>query len=281
MIMLSKMILTKIIFLVILLSLARLGLSQSMDSSWSRGGTLAVAIIAKDGIMIATDSRAVLKQRGVPIAYCDSMQKINMIGNFAVACVGLDDFKGQSLVYITKDFNKQYKNTIDLTISISDFIKYLDTYYSQQPYDSNQFISGVYLNGLPETIAMSKSIPTKIDWDQGITSNPKIGRYYPNNARSMTCKELAQLSTTIFYRFAKDYQLDYIIGGPITAIQITPDNQIHYLQNDFNANQYTNDSNLYLAFLQKRKKFYFIGSDGEQKFLDFVHRYLRTMGIKY
>ena len=101
---------TKYGLLILLLIKIQVGYSQHQYPK----GTLLVALICNDGILMAADSRASFmteskdepwnRKKDYVYAYTDSSQKIFDIGNFKIAIAGLTMFAKTSIYSIMSDF---------------------------------------------------------------------------------------------------------------------------------------------------------------------------------
>ena len=60
----------------------------------------------------------------------------------------------------------------------------------------------------------------------------------------VSCDKLIKLLPDLIYKFAKDSKLESKIGGPLTIIKITQDNNLTWIQNNFISNQPKNYNNV-------------------------------------
>lgn len=195
-------------------------------------GTLIVSLICKDGILIASDSRASFTigkgENEKVYAYVENEQKIFTLTNFKLGMSGVSMLGKKYLSEITKDFNKKYGRDNTIEYSFGQFIKYLNTELNVNDstiFEENQFIVAGYENSNPVTLGFSsKGKVTEERLGGLIHSDAKFEGYLskPTNLE-LTCKNIAPLLEAAIYKFAEDRK-DYKIGGPINIIQILPDN---------------------------------------------------------
>ena len=122
-------------------------------------GTLVVAVICNDGILMAADSRASFTVDSVgelaTYAYVDSFRKIMPIGNFQIGTVGVSSFKNKHLIKIIQDYNKKNISPPTVLETYNKFRNYLrnDLSLADSLFEKNQFFTAGYEDGNPIIIA--------------------------------------------------------------------------------------------------------------------------------
>src|SRR5579863_9120878 len=100
---------------------------------YSQHGTLIIASIRPDGILIAADSRGSMYKNNdshtPPIAYTDSLCKIYPFKQFVIAIAGAYELGNKFIYQIVDDFNKNsfYDKSLDNTIKA--FEAFMDENY--------------------------------------------------------------------------------------------------------------------------------------------------------
>lgn len=244
------------------------------------GGTLIIAAIGSDGIMIAADSRSYIGTRGHAIAYHDNYQKINILNGYQIAIAGINVLGDKPIYVVMNDFNKKYRKHSSIEISLTDFNHYLDNIYGEKyNYGFNKYIGGTYDHGIPELVAFfPKKKPMIGKRIASITTEPGLDHYFIYTP--MTCKQLGVMAEKAILKYALDSNLTYSIGGPITIVQITPDNNVHYLQNDFTNSQYKRFHLFFEAFKAKKITLTCVNGNTEKDVLDFFDHYFKIIGYK-
>jgi 20S proteasome alpha/beta subunit len=243
-------------------------------------GTIIVAAICSDGIVIAADSRAILGTPNDPIAYFDNYQKIYKLEGYQIAVGGLYIFGDESIENIIAELNLQNPIKKDIKTTIDSLINYLSINFGNKiNFETNQYIGGTYNNGIPEIISCSKIlVPMIYDGKGVITNDPRMSPFIRYNAK-MTSRQFAERIPLAIQSFVHAYNLTNKIGGPISIVQITPDNSFHYLQNDFTLSQFKNFSAFMKDVKEDRIHLNYVGKYMKEDVLVFFRDYCNKWGI--
>ena len=205
---------------------------KNLNNNGKPHGTLIVSLICKDGILIASDSRASFTidkvEEEIVYAYIENQQKIFSLKNFKMGMSGVSMIGKKFLFEITEDFNKKLKKDSIIEYSFRQFLNYLNTELDVQYstiFKENQFILAGYENSQPLTLGLSSKRRVETNKLGGmIHSDSKFKGYLSEYTHiDLTCKNFAPLLESAMYKFAKDRN-DNKIGGPIHIIQISPNN---------------------------------------------------------
>lgn len=99
----------------------------------SVGGSFAMAVPCKNGILIAADSRSVISDKnGKKLAYYNGVQKVFPIGNMAIAYTGLETIKNIHFGAIIDAFAETLTNEVSLDQLLPTFLNFTDSRYFQQ-----------------------------------------------------------------------------------------------------------------------------------------------------
>ncbi len=96
----------KYLFLIFLILYSFISTDQCEINENKIKGTLIIATITKEGIVLAADSRGVMFDEGVKFAYIDSIPKIFNLNQFTIAIAGYTAFGDKFLHQIIYDFSK-------------------------------------------------------------------------------------------------------------------------------------------------------------------------------
>ncbi|MCL5029772.1 MAG: hypothetical protein M1480_12240 [Bacteroidetes bacterium] len=221
-----------IFLLSIILMATNINYAQQFNSCLSVEGSFVIAAICKDGIIIASDSRANIfdkrNQLQEPIAYFDSIQKIYPIGINAIAETG----QGLILNLFFSAIIKSYKaNTVSLTIEnlLPSFINYCKNNYPPELFREMRkqklFATG-YIGTMPTICYYNEDQPTGsfgcIQKSGFIESDSTLLYEYRNQLDKMSSDEVADLAIKAINDYAKNNDNWKTIGGQINVLLVTP-----------------------------------------------------------
>jgi len=155
---------TQILYLLIPLFLFNLrGTSQEYRNPLH--GSLIIALICEDCIIIAADSRGSITEKlpsGVEegYAYIDSIQKIFILKNYPLAITGTTMLKDKYFVDLISKYNKKKDKGNSFQSVFNDFEIFLLKKYKiskQTIFNDNSYITGFYENLKPKVIGFNKS----------------------------------------------------------------------------------------------------------------------------
>jgi hypothetical protein len=223
-------------------------------------GTLIIATITPESIVIASDSRVVYYQTDdhsrPPLAYFDSIRKIYKLKQFIVGIVGATSIGTVYYDKVINDFNKISFHDTGLANTFRVFKSYLDKTYPLTSFPeriSNKFIGAGYVNGKPGIISMNSykildsiSIGTMFS-EQGVE------KYAQANLNKFT--SLSNWLENIIYDYAKGENKIAKVGGAISIVQISKKNEVKFIKNDFSNRNYKSLTEFYELVKNNNIKF--------------------------
>jgi hypothetical protein len=234
-------------------------------------GTLVFTVICKDGILIASDSRAsftIGKGKSQKVyAYLDNNQKIFTIGNFKIGVTGLSMLNKQFISEIIEKFNKTFNPDSTLENTFNTFLSFLKIKMNvpdSSIFGENQYILAGYENSKPITLGISSGRTIREMRIGGLIHSDKNFEGYlkkPSNME-LTCINIAPLLESAIYRFADDKN-DNMIGGPIHIIQIGPDNTFFEIKS-FNTITFKTYKEYAEAILNNKLKVEYLYPDSKE-----------------
>ena len=225
----------------------------SNDTNPLPHGTLIVAIICNDGIIIAGDSRASFtttheerNSEGRKIekvyAYIDSTQKIFQVNKYQMGVSGISMLGGKFLYQLTQDFSRKNKSEATLKATFLNLKNYLNNSLSikDSSISENQFILAGYENSQATIFAHGYNGEVSERRLGGAVYSDSGFKPYLVKPKGTVwnCKDIAPYIESAMHSFARDKN-DFMIGGPINIIQIKPDNSIIQIKS-FKSTKYKN-----------------------------------------
>lgn len=242
-------------------------------------GTLIVAVICEDGVILAADSRAsftgidVLSNKEIPIAYIQQCRKIYKLGGFQVAITGSSNIGNDYWTKIIHRYNKKHKSNPTLDGEFADFKKYLNQVLNIN--DSiifrNRFVLAGYENGNPKIAFIDSS---------GYSSASKINRrLFTHNCikdtlrsvKIFTCDKVKKILTGGFNYCSS---IDKSIGGPNYIIQIKRDNSIKELT-AVKFKEYKNYKSFLRSIVRGKTKLTYIFPEDKQTLMSNIRLQLK------
>ena len=236
-------------------------------------GTLLIAGVGKDGLVMVADSRGSTgNKQGQLIAYIDSIPKIFKLKNIYLAITGQWSIGNTFLSTIVSGFNKIRTSKNDFVSVVTSFVNYTDSLYPVSKFpnssttsfvfagsDSVNYLIQGYMRDLGYTRIVRKK--TLISDNKAV---PYLGAYYQYSSL-YTCDTLAKEFTKTIYSYAKASNLEHEIGGPISIVCIGLNNKLKYFKNSFSKNIYKSFSSLIQDLKSGKRKFIPIIPDGDKE----------------
>jgi hypothetical protein len=199
-------------------------------------GSLVLAGIATDGIVIAADSRVVIRSADgqTSLGYFDGFPKIQVLKErYPISTVGSTLIGGYFINTLIGDFNRDEIEDIDINASFNRFRNGL---LAIRPDFTNKFIGAAYANGNPQMYVFTNELI--FSYPVGITgSEVDLFPYTEKlDGLTLTSEDLRQAFEEIIYQYAKDKNKEFEIGGPVSVVEIDINNQVTWLQNDLTHN---------------------------------------------
>lgn len=213
-------------------------------------GTLIVAVICNDGILIASDSRAAFTittdsvgKNGRKIekvyAYFDNNRKIARLGNWQIGISGLSMLGKKYVTDLCAEFSKTHAQ-LEIRETFYEFVGYLEKrgIKRKEIFGENQYIMAGYENSTP--VIFSHGFEGEVlERRRGSAtySDAEFKSYLskPNNV-PLNCASVAPYLEKSFNTYS-NIKSDYMIGGPLQMVQIKPDNTLIIIK-DFKSHEY-------------------------------------------
>lgn len=191
-------------------------------------GSFVIAAICKDGIIVASDSRGMLKDRqGRRVAYYDLNQKIFPLGNNLIADTGyasLNDSKISFLSALMFRFANNSLSHVDISQLPSSYFRFAGAVLSPTGAESAKLQTLVFA-GFEENQPMlciyqgesSRSLRCSFS---GYVSSPNQKIRGLENVRSLSFQEAAHIMQRTIEDYASAVQPGFV-GGPVVIRTIT------------------------------------------------------------
>jgi hypothetical protein len=238
-------------------------------------GSIAVAAICKNGIIIAADTRGGFwyGENGVvdfdkePIAYYDTVQKIYTIKNFALCSVGPNTFGFKFINFYFKQYKKSLKTDESISINNFSFFPFMSTNYPHIIPDLlkvKMFRAG-YQNNKP-TLCVYQNGNFRCGWDTAIVYSANELNLDGKQFVNITCEEAVPKIEKIIRDYIKQYKKEYSMGGPIMFLKIAPGNKFEWLKNEPKKENFEDIRVFYNEFKKKKVKVHFTSPENKLKF---------------
>jgi 20S proteasome alpha/beta subunit len=192
-------------------------------------GSFVIAAICRDGIIVASDSRGMLKDsQGQRIAYYDTNQKIFPIGNKLIADTGyasLNDGKLSFLSALMFRFSRSPLSRADVDQLPNSYFKYASIVLSRAGADSAKLqtlvFAGYEKNRPILCIYEGESNHAIKCPNSGYLSSPHQHIFELENASALSFGEAAEIMRQTIDDYAAAVQPGSV-GGPVVVRTITP-----------------------------------------------------------
>lgn len=196
-------------------------------------GSFVIAAICKDGIILASDSRANIfdktdtSQR--PIAYYDTIQKVFPIGTNALAETGQGLILGTFFSAIVQDFAKRYAAPVSVETLLPSFISYCERAYPDRAVSEirrQKLFAAGYKLGVPTICCFNEDQPGGrfgcVERAGYVESAPTLlSDYKPAHLLTMSAAETATLAEKAIRAYARHDDRWKTIGGPVSILLVT------------------------------------------------------------
>lgn len=258
---------------VILFSILFSPLFASSQNKFGIHGSFIIAAIGSDGIMIAADTRGAFYDtrdaKETTLAYYDTIQKIIPANNFVVGNMGNAIIGGKSIYTLINLYLQDSARNVSIDSFVSDFLKFYKENVPLSLYKlalKNCYISIGYNKKTPKICI--KWFPYNQDtcmanYGYVLTDERcQFGAYY-NSKKN--CAQLAELAEKYIYSFAKQYNQQYTIGGPIMIIKVSKDNIVTWLKNKPKSKPYATSKDFINAYFENKLRVHFIKPDYKKR----------------
>jgi hypothetical protein len=250
-------------------------------------GTLIIAIICEDGIIIASDSRGAFRElaNGKPhtYAYVDSIQKIYQLNQYPIAVSGLTVFNKNMLRNLFTDFKDKNGTSTNIEHSFAIFKHFLISERGINEREiflkDNSWIMGCYEAGVPKLLLAAEG-KTSILTQKNDMAFSKIEAYETFSRLKnkyklpLTTIHAARLAEETIRQYPKEHNLEAEIGGPLTIIKITPANKIIYLKS-FTPKVYNTYGLFLQSILANETKVHYVDHDSKKKLFEIIQMQLQ------
>jgi hypothetical protein len=226
----------KYLFALLLISLYPRAVSQQR---FVAHGTIIVAAITDDGIILAADSRGCFSG----IAYFDSTIKICKVKQFMVGFAGAASIGNKYVYQIVDSFNATNYSDTSLRNTLVTFSHYLDTHFPIRKFPERNSIEllGVgYVNGQPKIVAMDSAREGM--QDAGMMVSDVTALKYFNNSRGSSIYKAIE---NAIYNYANSEHKTNTVGGPISIVKVISNNNVIWIQNNFSARRFAGLQDFY------------------------------------
>jgi hypothetical protein len=221
-----------------------------------KSGTLLIAGIAKDGIVIAADSRLtqsmIVNGNVQTISYQDSCQKIFLLKQTPFAAAGRFTLNNEAFSEIATRYNESTRisSKADFLEPANFFIWVFSDKYPLLPGQGlSLFLTGGYIDDTPQ---IKRIIPINhgrielVAKEKGILSSNDSAifiyqKYIEDTSKMLTCKKMAKVFERTIIEWGKN---NVTVGGPVSIIRIKKDNSHEWIKNDFSTNPLGGNINL-------------------------------------
>lgn len=236
--------------------------------------TLIIAGLAKDGIVLAADTRGSIFEttdyKKQPIAYVDSLNKIFFINGFIVTSAGNSMFGNKSIGYVIRQFDAQIDKSFDILQTASLFQQYIASMPEEAHAKNNTFIFVGYKDTVPYIIGFNRQ--KSIVYNRGgIVSDTGATKYLSYmDKKPRSCKSLGKKFAKTMQQFAEETNQTGSIGGPISIVQMRPNNKVHFISNNFTDREYESAEELFNAIESGKLLIKALVPDGKRKAIEIL-----------
>ncbi len=194
-------------------------------SQYRYGGTFIGAMIASDGIVVASDSRTTfLESNGRAFGYLDSMPKIYVDGGAAVAVSGLTNLEGELFSSFAR------RNDYLLARPVNEILFGFLVWLPFQNSNGVGLVSAGYLDGKPMVCSKSPVLPQSCTSSGYVTSknSPLVQNTIAKLGRIPTTSEAAAVLRAAIEEYSRT---DPTVGGPVSILKLTNGAAPQWLEN--------------------------------------------------
>lgn len=204
-------------------------------------GSIVVAEVGTDGIVVSSDSRAMIKKDNQPHAYFDSTAKITQVRSLIFGTVGVGSVGGKGVLSVAKQIDQLPEWGGDMVSFIKLFYNRVKQTFSGSELEllkQSEFVLAGYLEAKPMIFKFTLAdLERNVAWPAPqyyVTQGPAAS--FLNYNPQLDCTQLAKLAEKGIKEFTEKFKMDYLIGGPTSCAQIRPDGTVVWLKNQFKDN---------------------------------------------
>ncbi len=265
----------RIFYLFIVAFFLNHGSSNVKPSKYYLTGTHVIIAVAKDGIVIASDSRSAfydnpVDENTIPDAYWDGARKIYPIKDFVFTVSHYGSVNDTIIGF----YFKQFSNYVPDKATLPEIMKCWYAFISSKPkktfdrFQDVQIIAAKYENRKPNIctyqggIVGSCNIETFIETDSSGFQN----MYSAKNS----WKKIAEIASERISNISKIKQ--YTVGGDISILLINPNGQTRWIQNE-KKSEFITVTDYWKAYKKGKHKVVFTSTAAKER----VEEYLKTI----
>jgi len=194
-------------------------------------GSFTIAAICKDGILMAADSRSECSVGKDTVGYYDTVQKLFIFNDFAVANSGSASMGSDFFYHYLKEFEKS-ASTCNAKDFLNSFLVFVRNSYPVYFDDlvNNPLIVAGYDKGVPFVLETSKGKFTT-EKAKGYKESDSLVNFTTDFFSMHTCKESVEIIERCMRDSVSKFHLETTVGGPLMALMITKDNKPVWIQN--------------------------------------------------
>jgi hypothetical protein len=192
------------------------------------GGSFMVAVVCKDGILVAADSRGTVEDDGHRrLAYYDGVQKVFPLGTNALAYTGTDFIQNLHFSALVREFSKMSPTGVDQIIPA--FLQFSDQLpeVARLQFRKQSLVVAGYINGAPSICYYNEAqnIGSKYACGFGLVSSDRTTLdEYGTQLATTTSAEAAPLVEKAIKSYSRQHN-EITIGGPIYIRLLTSSGQ--------------------------------------------------------
>jgi 20S proteasome alpha/beta subunit len=211
----------------LLLALVLVLVAVAPDKDRGRfGGTFIGAMIAEEGIVLASDSRSTfITQAGERMGYVDRVQKIFVDHGAAFAMSGLTSVEGELFSAFMR------RNHVLLDRPANEILLAVALWLPFQNSNHVLLISAGYVDGAPMICALGPNEPQECRKSGIITNKPSPGILRWLDARNGRVPKASEAASALKMAIREAADLDSAVGGPTTILLLQKSGAPQWLEN--------------------------------------------------
>jgi hypothetical protein len=250
-------------FALLLFAIGLVVISPSRLEKGRFGGTFIGVIVAKDGIVVGSDSRSTfVDPSNQPVGYVDRMPKIYVKHGAAVAVAGLTSVEDELLSSFMRRNDSLLDNSVrEILYEVAHKLPFRNT-------NSVLMLSAGYANGEPTICAKVPSEPQSCRKTGYFAnkSSPGLRRWL--EARNGSPATVAEAGAALERAIREAADLDSTIGGPITLLEVSRGVDPRWLQNPPSDHGWTRVCDVVDAYRDGRIPIFFVDTkEGLDRYL--------------
>jgi len=238
---------------------------------YSQSGTLIIASIVPNRIVLAADSRGAFYVPGdnskTIIATIDSSVKIFKLKQFSIGITGVGSLGGIFFTEIIRNFNNSSPLDTSLINTVKKFKSFLDSKFPNDAQrDSIAIIGCGFVNLKPQIIYFVRG-QVQLENSTSIWSDSTASKYSFKLDPALSIIDKIHKTMT---DCAEGENKTRTIGGPISIVEIMPNNEQVWIENNFSSHYFTTIQELYDAVKNETIKVTYYIPNAKAKLLEYI-----------